>query len=281
MDEHGVTEQDAFSFIQRTADERALEDARRRRAHHRRRPAPVTAVPGPQRAPRASRVGAPADEAPFRRPASPGNAMTSTLLLIDGNSLTYRAFFALPAGHGDRLRPGHQRRVRLHVDAHQPAQGPPARSGAGRLRPARADVPPRGRSPPTRPTARRRPTSCASRWAWCARWSRRSASPIVELAGFEADDIIATATEQAVDRGDDVVIVTGDRDAYQLVEDPHVKVLYNRRGVSATTRSTTRPASSSAPASRRPSTRVRGAAGRPVRQPARRARAWGRRRRPS
>ena len=28
------------------------------------------------------------------------------------------------------------------------------------------------------------------------------------------------------------VIVTGDRDTYQLVEDPHVKVLYNRRGVS-------------------------------------------------
>ena len=29
-----------------------------------------------------------------------------------------------------------------------------------------------------------------------------------------------------------MVIVTGDRDTYQLVEDPHVKVLYNRRGVS-------------------------------------------------
>jgi DNA polymerase-1 len=35
-----------------------------------------------------------------------------------------------------------------------------------------------------------------------------------------------------VERGDDVVIVTGDRDSYQLVDDPHVKVLYNRRGVS-------------------------------------------------
>jgi len=29
-----------------------------------------------------------------------------------------------------------------------------------------------------------------------------------------------------------VVVVTGDRDAFQLVEDPYVKVLYNRRGVS-------------------------------------------------
>ena len=72
------------------------------------------------------------------------------------------------------------------------------------------------------------------------------------------------------DRGDDVIIVTGDRDAYQLVEDPHVKVLYNRRGVSATTRSTTRPASSSAPASRRRSTRStpRCAATRPTTCPA-------------
>ena len=56
--------------------------------------------------------------------------------------------------------------------------------------------------------------------------------PIVEIAGFEADDVIATLATQARDRGDDVIVVTGDRDAYQLVEDPHVKVLYNRRGVS-------------------------------------------------
>ena len=52
------------------------------------------------------------------------------------------------------------------------------------------------------------------------------------MAGFEADDIIATLATQGRDRGDDVIIVTGDRDTYQLVEDPHVKVLYNKRGVS-------------------------------------------------
>src|SRR5205085_2923208 len=56
--------------------------------------------------------------------------------------------------------------------------------------------------------------------------------PVVEVAGFEADDVIATLATQARDRGDDVIIVTGDRDTYQLVEDPHVRVLYNRRGVS-------------------------------------------------
>jgi len=56
--------------------------------------------------------------------------------------------------------------------------------------------------------------------------------PIVEKAGFEADDVIATLATQARDRGEDVIVVTGDRDCYQLVEDPHVRVLYNRRGVS-------------------------------------------------
>jgi DNA polymerase-1 len=56
--------------------------------------------------------------------------------------------------------------------------------------------------------------------------------PILEVPGYEADDILATLATQARDRGDDVIVVTGDRDAYQLVEDPHVKVLYNLRGVS-------------------------------------------------
>ncbi|MGI9080555.1 MAG: DNA polymerase I [Acidimicrobiales bacterium] len=56
--------------------------------------------------------------------------------------------------------------------------------------------------------------------------------PIVEAVGYEADDVIATLATEGRDRGDDVIVVTGDRDAYQLVEDPHVRVLYNRRGVS-------------------------------------------------
>src|SRR5256885_4538815 len=56
--------------------------------------------------------------------------------------------------------------------------------------------------------------------------------PIVEIIGFEADDVIATLATQAEAAGDEVIVVTGDRDAYQLVHDPLVKVLYNRRGVS-------------------------------------------------
>ncbi|MFV1989999.1 MAG: 5'-3' exonuclease H3TH domain-containing protein, partial [Acidimicrobiales bacterium] len=56
--------------------------------------------------------------------------------------------------------------------------------------------------------------------------------PTVDVAGFEADDILATLASRARDRGEDVIVVTGDRDAYQLVEDPHIRVLYNKRGVS-------------------------------------------------
>jgi DNA polymerase-1 len=54
----------------------------------------------------------------------------------------------------------------------------------------------------------------------------------LEVKGVEADDVIATLATQAAAEGMDVVIVTGDRDSYQLVQDPHVKVLYNKRGVS-------------------------------------------------
>jgi DNA polymerase-1 len=56
----------------------------------------------------------------------------------------------------------------------------------------------------------------------------------IEVPGYEADDILATMATRARDAGLDVVVVTGDRDAFQLVEDPHVKVLYTKRGISDT-----------------------------------------------
>ncbi|MGA9077857.1 MAG: 5'-3' exonuclease H3TH domain-containing protein, partial [Acidimicrobiales bacterium] len=56
--------------------------------------------------------------------------------------------------------------------------------------------------------------------------------PAVDAVGYEADDILATLATQLREAGSDVVIVTGDRDSFQLVEDPHVRVLYNRRGMS-------------------------------------------------
>ena len=55
--------------------------------------------------------------------------------------------------------------------------------------------------------------------------------PAVDAVGFEADDVIATLATRLEAAGHEVVVVTGDRDCYQLVHDPLVKVLYNRRGV--------------------------------------------------
>jgi DNA polymerase-1 len=62
-------------------------------------------------------------------------------------------------------------------------------------------------------------------------------SPVITAEGYEADDVIATLTVQAVEQGMDVLICTGDRDALQLVNE-HVTVLYPRKGVSDLTRFT-------------------------------------------
>ena len=56
--------------------------------------------------------------------------------------------------------------------------------------------------------------------------------PVIDAAGFEGDDLIATIATQAEERGAELIVVTGDRDSYQLVKDPLIRVLYNKRGVS-------------------------------------------------
>ena len=61
--------------------------------------------------------------------------------------------------------------------------------------------------------------------------------PRLSVAGYEADDIIATLTVAATEAGMDVLIVSGDRDNLQLVND-HVTVLMTRRGISDMTRFT-------------------------------------------
>tara|TARA_B100000029_G_scaffold108566_1_gene99918 strand:+ start:7877 stop:10489 length:2613 start_codon:yes stop_codon:yes gene_type:complete len=55
---------------------------------------------------------------------------------------------------------------------------------------------------------------------------------VVDAKGFEADDVLATLANLVKRAEEEAIIVTGDRDSYQLVEDPHIKVLYNKRGVS-------------------------------------------------
>jgi len=53
--------------------------------------------------------------------------------------------------------------------------------------------------------------------------------PVLELEGYEADDVIGTLAHQAVDAGLETVIVSGDKDFYQLIR-PHVCLLNPGRG---------------------------------------------------
>src|SRR4029450_983076 len=54
--------------------------------------------------------------------------------------------------------------------------------------------------------------------------------PILELPGFEADDVIGTLAFKAAEAGSDVVIVTADKDMLQLVA-PHVRVFHTGKEV--------------------------------------------------
>ena len=56
----------------------------------------------------------------------------------------------------------------------------------------------------------------------------------VRVEGYEADDVIASLAEQAKEAGIDVMIVTGDRDAYQLPDDGRVRVMTTSRGITDT-----------------------------------------------
>jgi DNA polymerase I len=55
--------------------------------------------------------------------------------------------------------------------------------------------------------------------------------PIVSIDETEADDVIATLATQAVERGLEAVVVTADRDFFQLVR-PGIRVMFNRKGIS-------------------------------------------------
>jgi DNA polymerase-1 len=155
----------------------------------------------------------------------------SKLLLVDGNSLTYRAFFALPqdmstaSGQLTNAVFGFTSMFIYVMREQRPDQVLVAFD--------RPEPTFRHEADPTYKAQRETaPDPLRQQMGLVRQLLDALGVPVCELAGFEADDLIATAAEQAAARGDEVVIVTGDRDAYQLVRDPHIKVLYNRRGVS-------------------------------------------------
>ncbi len=155
----------------------------------------------------------------------------SKLMLIDGNSLTYRAFFALPtdmataSGQVTNAVFGFTSMLINLVKDQQPDRLVVC---FDRPEPTfRHEMTPSYKAQRDETPELLRPQLGLVRDVLTT-----MAIPKLEMVGYEADDLIATLATQGRDRGDDVVIVTGDRDSFQLVEDPHVRVLYNRRGVS-------------------------------------------------
>jgi DNA polymerase I len=154
-----------------------------------------------------------------------------TVMLIDGNSLTYRAFFALPAdmatasGQVTNAVFGFTSMLINLVRDHRPDTVAVAFD--------RPEPTFRHEVVETYKANREAAPDILRQQIGLVRQVVESLGiPILEVPGFEADDILATLATRARDRGDDVLLVTGDRDSYQLVEDPHVRVLYNKRGVS-------------------------------------------------
>ncbi|MDW3178591.1 MAG: DNA polymerase I [Acidimicrobiia bacterium] len=157
--------------------------------------------------------------------------MSKPLMLIDGNSLTYRAFFALPtdmataSGQVTNAVFGFTSMLINLLRDHEP-------SGVA----IAFDLPKptfrHERNPEYKAGREKAPDILRQQMGLVREVVDALDIPVLELEGFEADDILATLATQARDAKHDVIIVTGDRDCYQLVEDPHIKVLYNKRGVS-------------------------------------------------
>ncbi|MET8549949.1 DNA polymerase I [Micromonospora zamorensis] len=158
-------------------------------------------------------------------------ATTPRLLLVDGHSMAYRAFFALPVenfstttgqptnavyGFTSMLinvlrdeQPTHIV-VAFDVSRHSFRTDRYAEYKAGRSE---------------------TPTDFKGQVSLVKEVLAALQIPVVEKEGFEADDVIATLACQARDQGMTVLISSGDRDAFQLVDD-QITVLYPRKGVS-------------------------------------------------
>jgi DNA polymerase-1 len=155
------------------------------------------------------------------------------LYLIDGSSLAYRAFFALPESIATstgvptnaifgfasmlvKLLTEHGQKPTLVVwDA--------GHSG-------RKDV-----SPDYKSTRTSRPDLLREQWPHLAPLVEAFGYRNVTVDGYEADDVIASIAERAREQDVPVVVVTGDRDIFQLIdEDSRVRVMATGRGITDT-----------------------------------------------
>ena len=154
-----------------------------------------------------------------------------TLLVLDGNSLTYRAFYGIPtdmvtaSGQVTNAVYGMTSMLLTLLKDHKPSGIVVA---FDRPEPTFRHI----AEPSYKAQREASPDILRQQMGIVKELLTAMGVTICELSGFEADDVIATVADQAVDIGYKVIIVTGDRDSYQLVRDPDVRVLYNKRGVS-------------------------------------------------
>ncbi|MCY3967663.1 MAG: DNA polymerase I, partial [bacterium] len=153
------------------------------------------------------------------------------LILVDGNSLVYRAFFAVPdtmttsSGQPTNAVYGFTRMLLNLVRDHKPSKMAVAFDRAEpTFRHQRLDS--------YKATRDAMPEALSQQMNLVRQMIQTLGITAIDHFEVEADDIIATLASQARDQGHDVIVVTGDRDSYQLVQDPHIRVLYNKRGVS-------------------------------------------------
>src|SRR5215213_6186737 len=153
------------------------------------------------------------------------------LFLIDGNSLAYRAFFALPESIGTSDgRPtnaiyGLASMLVKIIDEHHP-QGVVVAWDAGMSgREKTYDL--------YKAQRKSRPDLLREQWPHLMPLVDAFGYPNVRVEGFEADDVIASLVKQAREEGIEVMVVTGDRDAYQLVGEG-VLVMSTSRGITET-----------------------------------------------
>ena len=152
-------------------------------------------------------------------------------LLIDGNSLTYRAFFALPpdmATSSGQVTNAVFGFVSMLTNVLKDQQPDGVLVAFDRPEPTfRHEA-----EPEYKAQRESSPDELKQQMVIVREVLTALGVHHVELVGWEADDILATAATELAARGDDAIVVTGDRDSYQLVSDPHIRVMYNKRGVS-------------------------------------------------
>jgi DNA polymerase-1 len=159
------------------------------------------------------------------------------LLLIDGHSMAYRAFFALPAENFTTAQGQHTNAIygfatmliSLLKDE-KPTHVAVAFDVSRKT--FRTEI-----FPEYKANRAKTPDEFRSQMSYLHELVKGFGISQFEIEGYEADDIIATITKQAEKEGADVLICTGDRDSFQLVT-PQTTVLYPKRGVSEMARMT-------------------------------------------